>query len=225
MRLGSRKAKIEAGAEQHVEQRDPERDQRAAADEADPVEAVEQVGDVQQHDDHERRARRHLEAAHTQGLPVVAHPLRIVQLDAHFGQRRRRVLPREAGRNTRAVERQRARRSDQQHLVQFGGPDRGMRKHVDEAADQRSRVLVVLGRQRPPLGHQAAGLQAPAAQLVEIARIEVGDPRCRRRRRFERDQVVALVTAQQLVPSVADANLHSRIRCDCPGCRRTVARP
>ncbi len=97
---------------------------------------------------------------------------------------------------------------------------RGVREGVEEAPDQRARVLVVLRRQRPPLRHEAVGRQARAAELVEVARVEVHDAGRRRRRRLERDEVVAVGAPQQLVTAVADPDLEARIGSPRRGCLR-----
>jgi hypothetical protein len=78
-----------------------------------------------------------------------------------------------------------------------------MRKGVEEAAHKRARVLIVLGRKRPPLGEKAALLEPCASQRIEVARIEIDDSRGRRRRRLEGNEVVPLRIPQQLPTAIA----------------------
>src|SRR5262249_56143187 len=81
--------------------------------------------------------------------------------------------------------------TDQEHLVKLRCPQRGMRKRVEEALHERARVLVVLSRQRPPLGEETARFEPRPRQLVEIARLQVDDAGRRWRWRLEGDDVVA----------------------------------
>src|SRR5215475_14901973 len=105
--------------------------------------------------------------------------------------------------------------TDEQDLMQLGRPGTRVRKDVEERADERARVLVVLRRERPPLRHQPGGGEALSAQLVEVPRVEVHDAGRRGGRGLERDDVVKLRAPQELVPPVADAHGEARV------CRRT----
>ncbi len=95
--------------------------------------------------------------------------------------------------------------------MQLGGPQCGVRKHLNEALDQGARVLFILRRQRQPLRDDAALLQARRRQTIEVRRVQIDRTRGRRRRRFERDQVVAFGIAQQFAPSVAHPDVHAGI--------------
>ncbi len=86
-----------------------------------------------------------------------------------------------------------------------------MREDVEEAAHQRAGVVAVLGRQRQPLGDDAARLQAAGGQLVELARVEVDHAAGRRRWRLQRDEVVALRALQQFAPAVAQADVDALV--------------
>ena len=109
------------------------------------------------------------------------------------------------------VELDRLRRAYEEHLVQLCHPQGRMWKDIEKATYERARILIVLGRQRPPLGEKAVRPQPCAGEPVEIARIEVDDP-CRRwRRRLECNEVVALRTPQELPTTIAQAHLPSGV--------------
>ncbi|MNI64017.1 hypothetical protein D3C73_1194330 [compost metagenome] len=86
-----------------------------------------------------------------------------------------------------------------------------MGEHIKEAAHQRAAILVVLGRQRQPLGNQAVLLQARCRQLIKITRVQVHHPGCGRRWRLQGDQVVTLCAAQQFAAPIAQADVQPRV--------------
>lgn len=65
--------------------------------------------------------------------------------------------------NVRDVERLWFDGADEQHLVQLGRPERGMRETVEETAHERAGVLVVLGGDRQPLRNKTVWSEALAA--------------------------------------------------------------
>ena len=71
---GVAELQVEPGADDDVEDRDPEDDQRGALDEARPLEAAQQEGDIEQDDHHQRRAGGHDVATQPQGLAFVVRP-------------------------------------------------------------------------------------------------------------------------------------------------------
>src|SRR5262245_24308805 len=87
-----------------------------------------------------------------------------------------------------------------------------MGEGVEKALHERTRVFVVLSRQRPPLGEETSRPEPGPGQLVELARIEVHDARRRRRRRLEGDDIVPFWTLPELAPSVAQTDLDPRVR-------------
>ncbi|MNM70634.1 hypothetical protein D3C81_822710 [compost metagenome] len=82
------------------------------------------------------------------------------RVDPDFSQRSSHFRLRKALADPPRVELQRRWRADQEHFVELRGPQRGMGKHVQKAAHQRTAVFKVLGRQGQPLGDNTALLQA-----------------------------------------------------------------
>ena len=95
--------------------------------------------------------------------------------------------------------------------MQLGCPKRSMGKNIDEAPDERTRIIAILGRKRQPLRHHAAGLQTRRGEGVKVRGIKIGHTRSRGRRRFESNEMVGLAAFQQLPPAVIEADFNSRI--------------
>lgn len=98
--------------------------------------------------------------------------------------------------------------------MKLGRPQGCVRESVQEAPDERARVLVILRRQRQPLGQESVRVQALAGQGIEVAGVEVDHAGCGRARRFESDEVVAVGAAQELAAAVGQAQCHSGIGSD-----------
>src|SRR5262245_48052507 len=98
--------------------------------------------------------------------------------------------------------------------MEFGRPERRMGKSVQETPDQRTRVLVILCPQRPPLGHKSVRLQPLTSEFVEITRVEIDNPGGGRRWWLERNEVIAVGAPQEFTTAIGYFKVHAGIRSD-----------